>query len=237
MISIPKPTPMRKMHNPPTWRRKTSGLLADTPEPDQEPYIPEGSVEEAFKRFQVSRCSLSAMGCDRFSLEWLDVADDRLGMTRFDEGRRLVRRRKLRPTGPITIGLHPALLQDEALKHTFVHELLHAVGLTIHSKQHDKLVSQIAPAPSLKESPLLQKMRDVLGNQTAQSWTCGHWLRMEAKNSAQTKSMCEVCSTAPLIVTFLKSEPPHPTRTYSVVWISPPSKPKTRVRILVRPPI
>ena len=28
---------------------KTSGLLADTPEPDQDPYIPEGSVEEVIQ--------------------------------------------------------------------------------------------------------------------------------------------------------------------------------------------
>jgi hypothetical protein len=158
---------------------KTSGLLADTPEPDQDPYIPDGSVEEVIQTLSgVLDAVFRPWVADRFSLEWLEVNDDRLGMTRFDEGsNELVRRRKLRlDPGPITIGLHPALLQDEALyKHTFVHELLHAAGLTIHSKQHDKLVSQIAPAPSLKESPLLQKMRDaVLGNQTVQSWTCGH---------------------------------------------------------------
>ena len=28
---------------------KTSGLLADTPEPNQDPYIPEGSVEEVIQ--------------------------------------------------------------------------------------------------------------------------------------------------------------------------------------------
>ena len=116
---------------------------------------------------------------DRFSLEWLEVTDDRLGMTRFDEGsNELVRRRKLRlDPGPITIGLHPALLQDEALvqAHICSRTCSMQLDLMIHSKQHDKLVSQIAPAPSLKESPLLQKMRDaVLGNQTVQSWTCGH---------------------------------------------------------------
>ena len=49
MISIPKPTPMRKMHKAPTWRERHQGLLADTPEPDQEPYIPEGSVEEVIQ--------------------------------------------------------------------------------------------------------------------------------------------------------------------------------------------
>ena len=65
-------------------------------------------------------------------------------------------------TGPITIGLHPALLQDEALyKHTFVHELLHAAGLTIHSKQRQVGITNCS-RPSLKESPLLQKMRDAV---------------------------------------------------------------------------
>ena len=32
-----------------TMAGKTSGLLADTPEPDEEPYIPEGSVEEVIQ--------------------------------------------------------------------------------------------------------------------------------------------------------------------------------------------
>ena len=104
---------------------KTSGLLADTPEPDQEPYIPEGSVEEVIQTLSgVLDAVFRPWVADRFSLEWLEVSDDRLGMTRFDEGsNELVRRRKLRlDPGPITIGLHPALLQDEALyKHTFVH--------------------------------------------------------------------------------------------------------------------
>ena len=167
MISIPKPTPMRKMYKPPTWRGRHQDFSPIRLN-HQEPYIPEGSVEDVIQTLSgVLDAVFRPWVADRFSLEWLEVTDDRLGMTRFNEGsNELVRRRKLRlDPGPITIGLHPALLQDEALyKHTFVHELLHAAGLTIHSKQHDKLVSQIAPAPSLKESPLLQKMRDaVLG--------------------------------------------------------------------------
>ena len=96
---------------------KTSGLLADTPEPDEEPYIPEGSVEEVIQTLSgVLDAVFRPWVADRFSLEWLEVTDDRLGMTRFDEGsNELVRRRKLRlDPGPITIGLHPALLQDEA---------------------------------------------------------------------------------------------------------------------------
>ena len=178
---------------------KASGLLADTPEPKEDPYIPEGSVEEVIHTLSgVLDAVFRPWVADRFSLVWLEVTDDRLGMTRFDEGsNELVRRRKLRlDPGPITIGLHPALLQDEALyKHTFVHELLHAARLTIHSKHHDKLVSQIAPAPSLKESPLLQRMRDaVLGNQTVQSWTCGHCGFVWKRRTVRQPRRCVKCA-------------------------------------------
>ena len=41
---------------------KTSGLLADTPEPDQEPYIPDGSVEEVIQTFQVFLMQYSGHG-------------------------------------------------------------------------------------------------------------------------------------------------------------------------------
>ncbi len=156
-----------------------SGFLSDTPVPDVEPHLPEGCIEASIQALSgVLDAVFRPWVADRISLEWLEVTDDRLGMTRFEEGsNELIRRRKLRlDPGPITIGLHPALLDDEMLyRHTFVHELLHAAGLTIHSKEHDRLVSEIAPAPSLKESPLLRKMRDaVLGDQTVQSWSCSH---------------------------------------------------------------
>ena len=156
-----------------------SGFLSDTPVPVIEPHLPEGSIEAVVQALSgVLDAVFRPWVADRISLEWLEVTDDRLGMTRFEEGsNELIRRRKLRlDPGLITIGLHPALLEDDVLyRHTFVHELLHAAGLTIHSKEHDRLVSQIAPAPSLKDSPLLRKMRDaVLGNQTVQSWSCGH---------------------------------------------------------------
>ena len=60
---------------------------ADTPEPDEEPYIPEGSVEEVIQTLSgVLDAVFRPWVADRFSLEWLEVTDDRLGMTRFDEG-------------------------------------------------------------------------------------------------------------------------------------------------------
>tara|TARA_B110000444_G_C18525134_1_gene448492 strand:- start:78 stop:662 length:585 start_codon:yes stop_codon:yes gene_type:complete len=159
--------------------KSSSGFLSNTPVPDVDPHLPEGSIEASIQALSgVLDAVFRPWVVDRISLQWLEVTDDRLGMTRFEEGsNELIRRRKLRlDPGPVTIGLHPALLEDEMLyRHTFVHELLHAAGLTIHSKEHDRLVSEIAPAPSLKESPLLRRMRDaVLGNQTVQSWSCGH---------------------------------------------------------------
>ena len=78
---------------------------------------------------------------DRVSLTWLEEDDDRLGMTRFEDGNvELVRRRRLGlDPGPITIGLHPRLVEEpDLLRHTLAHELLHASGVLNHSKElHD----------------------------------------------------------------------------------------------------
>ena len=107
--------------------------------------------------------------------QWLDVNDDRLGMTRFERVAELIRRRRLRlDPGEVTIGLHPALLEDEALyRHTFAHELFHAAGLMLHTELHDQLTNEVAPSPGMKDSPLLQKMRSaVLDTLKVQEWTC-----------------------------------------------------------------
>ena len=75
---------------------------------------------------------------DRISLTWLEEDDDRLGMTRFEDGNaELVRRRRLGlDPGPITIGLHPRLVQEpDLLRRTLAHELLHASGVLNHSKE------------------------------------------------------------------------------------------------------
>ena len=61
---------------------------------------------------------------DRVSIIWLEEDDSRLGMTRFEEGNvELVRRRRLSlDPGPITIGLHPRLVDEPALlRHTLTH--------------------------------------------------------------------------------------------------------------------
>ena len=153
------------------------GPLADTPVPTLPPSVPEDVVDEVLAALSghVEAVFLPWIA-GRFTVEWLDVDDDRLGMTRFEAGsNELIRRRTLRlDPGAVTIGLHPALLEDEALyRHTFAHELFHAAGLTLHSELHDRLTNQVAPSPAMKDSPLLQRMRSaVLDTLKVQEWTC-----------------------------------------------------------------
>jgi hypothetical protein len=153
------------------------GPLADTPVPTEAPSVPEDVVDAVMAALSghVEAVFLPWIA-DRFTVEWLDVNDDRLGMTRFEEGsNELIRRRRLRlDPGEVTIGLHPALLEDEALyRHTFAHELFHAAGLMLHTELHDRLTNDVAPSPGMKDSPLLQKMRSaVLDTLKVQEWTC-----------------------------------------------------------------
>ena len=155
----------------------TRGPLADTPVPSHPPSVPEDVVDDVLAALSghVEAVFLPWIA-DRFTVEWLDVDDDRLGMTRFEAGsNELIRRRTLRlDPGSVTIGLHPALLEDEALyRHTFAHELFHAAGLTLHSELHDRLTNQVAPSPAMKDSPLLQRMRlAVLDTLKVQEWAC-----------------------------------------------------------------
>ena len=100
-------------------------------------------VEEVLAQLipQVPTNVFSKWLTERVSLIWLEIDDDRLGMTRFEDGpTELVRRRALSlDPGPITIGLHPRLIEEpDLLKHTLAHELVHASGVLNHSKQlHD----------------------------------------------------------------------------------------------------
>jgi predicted Zn-ribbon and HTH transcriptional regulator len=173
---------------------KNSGPLSDTPVPNSPPTVPEDLVDAVI--FSLSGhvdAVFVPWIADRYTLEWLSVDDDRLGMTRFEEGSsELLRRRKLRiDPGQVTIGLHPALLEDEALyRHTFAHELFHAAGLTLHSDAHEKLTQRVAPAPAMKDSALLQKMRtSVLEGLKVQSWSCKRcgytWKRTTVRRPAR----------------------------------------------------
>ena len=175
------------------------GPLADTPVPTHPPEIPEDVVDAVLSSLsgQVEAVFLPWIA-DRFSVEWLDVGDDRLGMTRFEEGsNELMRRRTLRlDPGPVTIGLHPALLEDEALyRHTFAHELFHAAGLTLHSELHDRLTNEVAPSPAMKDSPLLQRMRSaVLDTLKVQAWTCKQCGYSWKRTTVRKPTRCLKCA-------------------------------------------
>lgn len=154
-----------------------SGILSDVKTPTHAPHLPGNLVEKVIQSLSGElEAVFTPWIADRIELIWLEVEDDRLGMTRFEEGaNELLRCRRLRlDPGQVTIGLHPALAEDIALyEHTFVHELLHASGLTLHSKKHDDLTNQIAPSPKMSESPLLQKMREeIIGQSKISQWNC-----------------------------------------------------------------
>ena len=141
---------------------------------------------------------------DRFTVQWLDVNDDRLGMTRFEEGsNELIRRRRLRlDPGEVTIGLHPALLEDEALyRHTFAHELFHAAGLMLHTELHDRLTNEVAPSPGMKDSPAAEDALGGLGHPEGAGVDLqGVRLHVEADDGSPPYALFEACTA--LVRTF-----------------------------------
>jgi hypothetical protein len=132
------------------------------------------------------------------SLTWLEEDDERLGMTRFEEGpHELVRRRRLAlAPGKITIGLHPQLTRDEVLlKHTLAHELLHASGLLEHSQEHEQWLKKIAPGPQIEDSPLLQEIREqYLLDTKKKEWICSQCGFKWARKTVSRPLRCPKCA-------------------------------------------
>jgi len=173
--------------------------LADVPIPDHAPPIPRGLLSSALQALSgVTNAVFRPWIEDRITLVWLENEAQRLGMTRFEEGpNELARRRRLRiDPGEVTIGLHPVLLEDERLyAHTLVHEFLHAAGLTAHSSTHDELTQAVAPSPSMRDSPLLQRMRDgVLGDSKKQHWTCKSCGYEWKRTTVRRPTRCHKCA-------------------------------------------
>ena len=174
-------------------------MLGNTPTPQHEPHIPDGAIAESMSVLSgVTEAVFMPWIEERIQLIWLEPKDDRLGMTRFEEGSaELNRRRRLRlDPGKVTIGLHPALSEDEALyRHTFVHEFLHAAGLTLHTPLHDELTNKVAPSPKMSESPLLQKLRNsVLGDLKVKSWSCQHCGYTWDRTTVRKPLRCHKCA-------------------------------------------
>ena len=136
-------------------------------------------------------------------VSWSEPSSDLLGVTRFElDPNELMRRRRMRaPSGPVHIELHPILVDDPALlAHTFVHELLHAVGLTDHNNRHASLTEEIAPAPSLAESPVLMRLRsEVLDGQDIQEWLCTNCGTSWKRTTVSRPKRCPRCARAAVI--------------------------------------
>ena len=134
----------------------------------------------------------------RVRVEWLAIEADRLGNTCFEipPHELEMRKRQRLPPGPITIGIHPILAEDEMLfAHTLVHELLHAAGLTEHNSMHAELVNEIAPSPKLSESALLRDIRDqALGQQEVKDWVCSHCEFVWDRTTVRAPSRCPKCA-------------------------------------------
>jgi len=148
-----------------------------SPKGQRVPTIPAGLLEDLIKELEgESAPFVGHIGRD-LELEWLEESEARLGFTRFEcDHHELYRRRRLGvPPGPITIALNPILANDSALfRHTLAHELLHAAGLLDHDGLHAEIVGKVAPAPKLRESPVLMRLREqVLEGLPEGQWICG----------------------------------------------------------------
>ncbi len=137
------------------------------------------------------------------TVNWSPPNSDLLGVTRFElEPNELMRRRRMKaPSGPVEIELHPILVDDQALlEHTFVHELLHAAGLTTHNLRHSELTEMLAPAPSLSDSPVLQKLRSaVIDGQHIQQWKCNGCSFQWKRSTVSRPKRCPKCAKAEVV--------------------------------------
>ena len=135
---------------------------------------------------------------DCLSMDWLAQDDDRLGVTRFEgDHNEVYRKKRLKlPPGEITILLDPMLREDPVLlRHTLVHELLHAAGLAKHDDEHHDMVDAIAPAPSLNDSPLLQRLRtQVLGERELTDWSCENCGFQWERKTVRKPHRCPKCA-------------------------------------------
>ncbi len=141
------------------------------------PGVPDGLFESLEQELDGHDAPFLKHLSGQLSLEWLPEGESCLGLTRFEcDHNELYRRRRLDlPPGPVSIALNPVLLDDNALyRHTLVHELLHAAGLLDHGGLHAEIVKRVAPAPKLRDSPILMRLRnEVLVGLPEGQWICG----------------------------------------------------------------
>jgi predicted Zn-ribbon and HTH transcriptional regulator len=132
------------------------------------------------------------------TLTYEDPGEGRLGLTRFEFDLNELERRRRFKMGPgmIAIMLHPDLNDDIALRdHTLAHELVHASGITSHNAIHSQIVDKIAPAPRLKDSIVLQNMRQrVLESLPERTWICGNCGHAWERRRVTKPTRCPKCA-------------------------------------------
>ena len=163
------------------------------------PELPAGLLEEIMSELEGKDAPFAKYLGRELSLEWLPEDESRLGFTRFEyDHNELFKRRRLAvPPGPITIALNPILSEDEALfKHTLAHELLHAAGLIDHDSSHSEIVRIVAPAPKLRDSMVLKKLREkVLRNLPEEQWICGKCGHTWERRRVTRPTRCPKCAS------------------------------------------
>ncbi len=179
-------------------RRYVSATASAAEIPTSSPTIPAGMIDAITGLLNQDEAPFLRHLASSVALEWLPADSDCLGNTRFEMASHEVemRKRTRMPPGDITISLHPVLDEDEALyAHTLVHELLHAAGLTDHSSRHSELVTEIAPAPTLADSPLLSRIREeALSQQEVKDWNCAHCGFVWSRATVRAPSRCPKCA-------------------------------------------
>ena len=163
------------------------------------PTIPDGLMEELAMELEGEDAPFASSLERDLELKWLDDGESRLGFTRFEcDHNEIYRRRRLGvPPGPVTIALNPILSDDPVLfRHTIAHELLHAAGLLDHDDLHARIVGKIAPAPKLRDSPVLMRLREqVLEGLPEGQWICGKCGHAWERRRVTRPTRCPKCAS------------------------------------------
>ena len=163
------------------------------------PEIPDGLLAMLIQELEGEDAPFVKHLDKELELMWMDGDESRLGFTRFElDHHELYRRRRLgAPPGPITIALNPILSDDGGLlRHTLAHELLHAAGLLDHDGLHAEIVSRLAPAPKLRDSPVLMRLRErVLQELPEEQWICGKCGHTWERRRVTRPTRCPKCAS------------------------------------------
>ena len=163
------------------------------------PEVPGGLIEALRQELEGEEAPFLEHMERELNLEWLPDEESRLGLTRFEcDHNEIYRRRRLGvPPGPITIALNPILAEDESLfRHTLTHELLHAAGLLDHDGLHTEIVRRVSPAPKLRDSQVLMKLRGkVLEGLPEEQWICGKCGHTWERRRVTRPKRCPKCAS------------------------------------------